>query len=245
MLTDFERLRVGEAFRSRKNRVFRITYDGDVRIAKVYPWANAKTAHEEYAVLSKAYKLGLRVPEPLELVGNTIVMTDLDGTVALDMLEQQSGHEEGISDKYGEMSLDELSCELADWLASFHSAFEFKVRRGDTVLRNFINARGQVYGVDFEESRKGDTLLDLGEMCASILSIRPFFSSRNTGFATNVISRYSKAVHRDRSADLPEAIALGLEHYAKYRKDRKTLETLAQSFRNEGLSLLEKPKSEQ
>jgi tRNA A-37 threonylcarbamoyl transferase component Bud32 len=243
MLTDFEGLRVGEVFRSRKNRVFRIAYDDTICVAKVYPWANSKVASDEFDLLSRCFELGLRVPEPLELVGNTIVMTYLDGVNVADAFEPPP-HDEAAQEAAEKIPFDELSEGLADWLASFHKALDLKVRRGDTILRNFIQHRGKIYGVDFEESRKGDILLDLGELCANILGMRPLFSSRNTMLTRAIISSYWEAIGRDRSDDLPEAIALGLEHYAKYRKDRKVLETLAQSFRNEGLTLLEKPKSE-
>ncbi len=238
MQVDFEKIRVGEVFRSRKNRVFRVMYNGRLQIAKVYPSARSDVASEEFLLLGKCRELGLRVPMPVELVGSTIVMTYLEGPNVADVADRFLSDEANSGAK-PEMSPDQMADGLADWLASFHKAFGFSLCRGDTILRNFLQTEGKIYGLDFEETHNGDTIDDLGEICANVLGMRPLFGTPNARIALAIVSRYWTAIGKDRSAELPEAIASGLEHYAKFRDDGMLLEKRAQRFRKEGLGALQ------
>ena len=52
---------------------------------------------------------------------------------------------------------------------------QFQIR-GDSTLRNFI-LTDRIWGVDFEESRMGKVIEDIAEICTSILSTDPMFTS--------------------------------------------------------------------
>jgi aminoglycoside phosphotransferase (APT) family kinase protein len=138
-----------------------------------------------------------------------------------------------------EITLSSLSSGLSDWLASFHVSFDNTKCRGDTILRNFILSDGHIFGLDFEEAHEGDPILDLGELCANILGMRPVFSKLNFEFASMIVSSYWDAIGEARSADIGGAIAAGLEHYARFRQDGGLLEEWARKFRAEGAALLE------
>lgn len=238
MQVDFEKIRVGDVFRSRKNRVFRVMYNGELQVAKVYPSAKSVTAREESRLLKRCRELGLRVPTLVELVGGTIVMTYLGGPNLADVADRTLSNE-ATSEAEGGMLPDRMADGLADWLASFHKAFEHSFCRGDTILRNFLESDGAVYGLDFEEAHKGDPITDLGELCANILGMRPLLGRRNAQLAKSIVNRYWTLTGRDRSTDLPDAIASGLEHYARFRDDGKVLGNWALRFRREGPGLLE------
>jgi len=80
MSTDFEKLRIGDVFRSRKNKGYSgISYEGRTLIAKVYPQSGGDSARREFEVLKKCSDLGLRVPVPIELAGARIVDVVLGG----------------------------------------------------------------------------------------------------------------------------------------------------------------------
>jgi tRNA A-37 threonylcarbamoyl transferase component Bud32 len=237
--TDFEKLRVGEVFRSRKNRVFRVSYGGKTLIAKVYPSSNTDAAREEFEILQRCSDLGLRVPRPVELVGNTIVMTCVEGvnvSEAVDHLLDESTVAEPDS-------VHDLAEGLADWLALFHKAFEFKFCRGDTILRNFLLSKDGIHGIDFEEAHEGDPISDIGELCASILGMRPLFGLRNMEMTSSFVDKYWKSTGEDRSSDLPESVAKALEHYARFRDDGEVLRTWSRKIRSSGMRSLEKPLS--
>jgi len=232
METDFERYRIGEVFRSRKNRVFKIRFKGETRVAKVHSQMNSSAANAEYQLLARCSERRLLVPAPLELAENTIVMTYLEGPNLGDLADVLLSGGPPPRDR-DEITIDSLAKGLANWLASFHKAFDNELCRGDTILRNFLLSSRQIYGLDFEEAHKGDPILDMGEICANILGMRPMFGRLNFNFASKVVSEYWRATGKDRSADIPEAIAMGLEHYAKFRQDGGLLMEWARKFRSE------------
>jgi tRNA A-37 threonylcarbamoyl transferase component Bud32 len=240
---DFEERRVGGVFRSRKNRVFKIRMEEGMGVAKVYPEARIGAAQAEFRLLKRCSDHGVLVPTPIELASNTIVMAYVDGENVADVVDGILAREHGararVDDRAGL-----LAKRLADWLASFHRAFRFELCRGDTILRNFMISDDRIYGIDFEEAHYGDALQDIGELCASILGMRPLFGPLNFKLTSYMVSGYWKAIGRNRSAELSEWIAVGLEHYAKFREDGEFLQDWAHRFRSEGPALLEKSTSE-
>jgi serine/threonine-protein kinase RIO1 len=234
---DLEKLRYGDVFRSRKNRVFRISSEGRTQIAKVYPSSKTDAARKEFEILRKCSDLGILVPKPIELAGNAIVMTFVDGVNASDVVDPLLGEDVPKSSA----SVNGVAEGLAEWLASFHRAFEFKFCRGDTILRNFLLSDGMTYGIDFEEAHSGDPISDIGELCASILGMRPLFGPMNIKMAASLVGRYWRSAGRNRSSDLPDSVADALEHYSGFREDGPILKARSRKIRAEGLSFLEKP----
>ena len=239
MSTDFEKFRIGDVFRSRKNKVFRISYEGRTLIAKVYPQSGGDSARREFEVLKKCSDLGLRVPVPIELAGSTIVMSYLEGSNMSELVDPLLDPDELVDSD----SVNRLVEGLAGWLASFHNAFEFRLCRGDTILRNFLLSDGMTYGIDFEEVHDGDPMSDIGELCASMLGMRPLFGPKNIEMTASFVNRYWKSIGRGRSSDLPESIAGALEHYARFRDDGMVLNNWSKKIRAEGLRFLERPLS--
>jgi tRNA A-37 threonylcarbamoyl transferase component Bud32 len=238
MPVDIEQRRVGGVLRSRKNRVFKIQMEEGVGVAKVYPEARVETAQAEFRLLKRCSDYGVPAPAPIELVSNTIVMAYVDGENVADVVDSilvNTHTSQAGDDDRAVLLADKLS----DWLASFHRAFRFDLCRGDTILRNFLISGGRIYGLDFEEAHDGDTLQDVGELCTSILGMTPLFGPANFDFASEMVNSYWKAIGRNRSEELSEWIAAGLEHYAKFREDGRILRDWGRRFRSEGPALLE------
>ena len=235
---DFQKYQVGEPFKSRKNRVFRIRTDSRIQVAKVYPISSSDAARAEFQLLNKCVESHLTVPKPHELADSTIVMAYVDGSNVADLVDRLLSGERPTHRK-DDVTFHSLARGLAEWLASFHRAFECKLCRGDTILRNFLLSKDTIFGLDFEEAHEGDPILDLGELCANVLGMRPLFSSLNFEFASDIVNGYWDATGKNRSEDISESIAIGLEHYAKFREDGGILQGWAQRFRNEGAVLLE------
>ncbi len=242
MRGDFESHRIGEVFKSRKNRVFRIRTDSEVRVAKVYPRDNVATAKAEFDLLTRCFEHHLPVPTPIELADDTIVMSYLEGPTVSEIADSLLTGGKVSQGRY-DVTVDSLAKGLADWLASFHVAFDNELCRGDTILRNFVLSNGRVFGLDFEEAHEGDPILDLGELCANVLGMRPLFSRNNFELASDMLSSYWRITGEDRKADISDAIAVGLEHYARFRQDGGVLQEWARKFREEGSGLLEQPLS--
>lgn len=235
---DFEQRRVGPVFRSRKNRVFKIQMDQGMGVAKVYPQDRIEEAQAEFELLKKCSDLGITVPAPIETASNTLVMAYVEGENVADVVDDMLIREP-VSRTRNDVRAPPLAQRLGDWLASFHRAFRSEFCRGDTILRNFLISDDRICGLDFEEAHDGDPLQDVGELCASILGMRPLFGPLNFDLASNMTSCYWEALGRNSSDELSEWIAVGLEHYAKFREDGGVLRDWARRFRSEGLSLLE------
>lgn len=208
---ELEKARVSETFKSRKNRVFTVSLDGQLYIAKVFDPGRREAAEKEFGLLTECHDKGVMVPAPFELVDRAIVMEFVRGRTAAEEFDATSARD------------GDLAKALADWLSSFHRAFGMHTVRGDTILRNFILSRDGMFGVDLEESGEDDPVTDLGQLCASVLSMDPLFSDRSFDFADILISRYAESTGRNIAAEVPPATARALRHYAPFRKDENDL----------------------
>jgi aminoglycoside phosphotransferase (APT) family kinase protein len=85
---------------------------------------------------------------------------------------------------------------LAKWLHGFHAIFP-GMKRGDAILRNFLEKDGDIYGIDFEEAGPGDQLEDVSMLCASILTEDPIFSREKGRCTRALIETYSELREED------------------------------------------------
>jgi tRNA A-37 threonylcarbamoyl transferase component Bud32 len=228
-----ESLRVGEPYRSRKNRVFRIRLEGSFAVAKIYAPTRIRLAQLEHHVLSKSYKGGVLVPRPLAIGNGTIVMEHVEGENLSDMFDRLWRAD---GDSINGRELRRLVTDgVAGWLAQFHRIIGFHEARGDTILRNFIVSGDQICGLDFEEAGHRDPLSDLGEVCANLLSMDPMFTARKFEMVRELSESYWHHSGSDRSAELSGAVASALEHYSAFRADGESLRVWANNLRTDGL----------
>jgi hypothetical protein len=68
---------------------------------------------------------------------------------------------------------------VAQWFSNFHHHTKDSTTfllKGDAHIRNFIVSNQVIYGVDFEEFKRGSPTIDITECCVSILLTTPEFT---------------------------------------------------------------------
>ena len=91
------------------------------------------------------------------------------------------------------------------------------------MLRNFIINDEGIVGLDFEESSSGDTISDLGQICASVLMTDPASTEKKIAFSRHLADRYWTCSGQRRADELGGAIASAIRHYAQYRPNGQEL----------------------
>ncbi len=227
-----EALRVGEPFKSRKNRVFRFKRDGGLAVAKIYRPDRASLAKVEFDILAKCRERGVSAPDPIALGERTVIMQFVDAENLSDLFDRMlEGKDSGIpSTETRELMIQGI----ASWLHQFHRAMGGGMARGDSTLRNFLVSQGKIIGLDFEESGGRDPLSDLGEVAANILGMRPTFVPERFELVRELADEYWHFSGADRWTELPSAIADALEHYAPYRPDGENMRAWANRLRLDG-----------
>lgn len=218
-----EAARVGDVFRSRKNRVFKVVIGGDTLVAKVFPPDGSDRARGEHAILEACVERHVRVPRPVKLDGCVLMMEYIPARTAAEAIDAPGSDAERIL------------LGVVDWLSGFHAANSFGVCRGDCVLHNFLMASEGVVGIDFEEAHEGSPAEDLGEVIASYLSMRPQFLEGKFVIARRVSSEHAVLSGRDLGGEVPRAVAKALRHYGDFRKDGALLREWADWIEREGL----------
>jgi len=214
-LRDLEDAQVGPPMHSRKNRVFRSSFEGRECIVKVYRGEWRERAALEYGVLRDCCDRGVMAAVPLALLDHAIVMGAVEGEVASEAFDRMFLPDSSLQKGQRERFADAL----AEWLSTFHAAFDSRLSRGDTILRNFIMSPGGVVGLDFEEASRTDTISDLGQICASAIMTDPPFTQDKMDFAGHMVRRYWHHSGEDRSRDLAAAVSAAIRHYAPFRSN--------------------------
>jgi len=164
-------------FFSRKNNTWLVTAGEREYVLKEYVMGDPG---KEWEILVKCHKEGVKAPEPIGIDERGLLMEYLRG--------------EPLSDRG---SLSDMQCVgLARWMHSFHTALP-GMKRGDPMLRNFVEHYGVIYGMDFEEAEEGDPLEDVSMLCASILSEDPIFERSKRDCVMLILREYSRLLGRD------------------------------------------------
>lgn len=219
-MDSLEKGRTGPMFQSKKNRVFRSTVAGESYVVKVYRGEWRERAAVEHGILMQCIDRGVPVPEPLALLPGVIVMAPVEGRIAGDVFDClfATCKEDGLGSEQ-----ERLADQLVRWLAGFHEAFDFRMARGDTILRNFVIAGQEAVGLDFEEAARGDTISDLGQLCASSLIMDPVFTPPKVAFARRLAERYWAVSGQRRMGELDRAVSAAIRHYAQFRPNGQVL----------------------
>jgi tRNA A-37 threonylcarbamoyl transferase component Bud32 len=187
----------------------------------------------EYIILSKGSPT---VPMPIVVEKDddnvALVMTYIPGENLCDLLNH-------TTTSYEEKS--RLMKLLAEWFAQFHTHYrkdEERYIRGDAIMRNFIFS-DKIWGVDFEEARKGKPIEDIACLVASYLCTDPMFSSEKFRLCTQFISSY-ESIAGCALLTIADETAYALLQRIQWRQnDEELLRTYAEHIRQNGIVVKE------
>ena len=187
-----------------------------------------KEMENEYKLLKKGSSI-INIPIIYEMdsVNNLLIMSYIHGENLCDILNNEIT-------VYSEKK--RLLFLLAEWFNKFHNYFRTSDNfyiRNDAILRNFIFS-DKIWGVDFEEFRKGKPIEDIACMCASILTSDPMFTSEKFSLCQFFIESYSKSVKWNLENINKEVSYAILERIQWRPEEEKTFREFSNVIRNKG-----------
>jgi len=185
----YKKTSVQQIFKSKKNTVAYVILENKPRLLKWFAPGFIKQMETEYKFLKEGSPT-LNIPTICEKDENNhiLIMNYILGENLCDVINNEKTT---FSEKKRLMFL------LAEWFQKFHSYFRKEDTlyiRGDSILRNFI-LTDRIWGVDFEESRKGKPIEDIASMCSSILSTDPMFTNDKFQLCEIFVKSYIKLVN--------------------------------------------------
>lgn len=222
---DLEGASIEKTFKSKKNEVYKIKYDGEYFVLKKYNPEFIEGLKIEKDLLESCQERGIPVPKIVETKEDALILEYISGKNCKRLFDKTE--DEKVKKR--------ILSSIASWLAKFHKEFELKKCRGDSILANFILVDDKVYGLDFEEAEDGDSYSDVGDLCTSILRLRPAFTDERfsqTKFFLNEYFSKSPAPMKD----MTEQVSRSLIHYSKYSSMGDVMKEWAEKIRSNGLS---------
>jgi tRNA A-37 threonylcarbamoyl transferase component Bud32 len=188
-------------FVSKKNKVHlvrAILGDGSTRSFVVKEYLdNHHSIQREADILEGLYREGISVPRLYYRGEGSIVMEYIKGSALLDvMTDAEYIAREGID----YINVKGISSHVSRWLEVFYKVAERitgeKTILWDINLRNFLVGY-KLYGIDFEDCRKGAVEEDMGRLMAYIVTYEPAFTPFKIQFAREVYSALAIRVPLD------------------------------------------------
>ncbi len=205
---------VARRFESRKNVVLQLRIGGRRRtppidvVAKLFV---TDRFEKELQILRTCRDRGLNVPEVLAGEQGVILMSFISGELLVERINRT--FDPGLIDA------------LAQWYYKYHTANN--LIKGDAKLRNFIYSDAELYGLDFEESRPGEWVLDIGGIAASLLDTAPIFDNRKRALAWRLLEHYLALKGEARSTGIDglfaQTVSSALKETARWRRDDSLL----------------------
>lgn len=212
--------------RSKKNVVLHLSagslhHGSGSLVAKMFIADRYETELER---LTKSLEGGLHVPEVIAAKDGVILMTFIPGELFVTKINR-------IFDP-------SLIDQLARWYNEYHNITG--TIKGDPRLRNFICTDEGLFGLDFEESRKGHWMSDIGGVAASLLDTDPINDIRKRRlvwrFLAEYLSHRSESRNEETDSLYTEAIADTLKQTFHWRQDDRIL-ALSEEIRSKGIDV--------
>ncbi|NLN07323.1 MAG: phosphotransferase [Firmicutes bacterium] len=169
---------------SKKNKVslYRLQMAGEgEKHWVVKRFAAAERCKKEAEILAVLKAAGVAVPRLIFAAENYLILEYIAGRTLLAWLEETEEIQEGQLQTGPEPVAEQLS----DWLVSCYAALDKAYGEPqilwDVQLRNFLLA-DRLYGLDFEECKRGRPETDIGRLFAFILTYHPPFTACKFGF---------------------------------------------------------------
>jgi len=221
MMTGPDEWKVVQVLDSKKNKVYKVEIQGNYLIVKKFDPKFRDNLKTELTLLKECRNKGLRVPELIDIKDDTLILEYISGTNCKKIFDSRE-------------NVDKILSGIAEWLARFHTSFGFDKRKGDCILANFILFDDKIYGIDFEEAQTGDFLRDLGDMCTSVLRMRPAFTDEKFNQVEFFLDIYFSKVSKPR-VDITEKLVESLLHYSKYSSQGELMKKWGDKIKEEGL----------
>ena len=221
---------IQDKLKSKKNTVAYVMIKDKPRVLKWFVPGLKRQMEIEYDVLKKgSSKLNIPSVYEMDEKNNVLVMNYIIGENLCDLINDE---------KTADSEKKRLMILLAEWFVEFHNHFktedQFRIR-GDSTLRNFI-LTDRLWGLDFEESRMGRVIEDIAEMCSSILSNDPMFTSEKLQLCKIFIESYAKLAP-GRIVNANDEIAYALLEKIQWRPDDEDiLRKYSRRIREKGLT---------
>ena len=219
---------IQQELKSKKNTVAYVTIDNNPRVLKWFVPGLKRQMNVEYNILKKGSSM-LNIPAVFEMDerNNVLITKYIKGENLCDILN---------SNDISQVEKQRLMSLLADWFNDFHNFFkknkEYTIR-GDSTLRNFV-LTDKIWGLDFEESRIGRPVEDLGSVCASILTTDPIFTKEKFTLCKILIDRYNE-LSPGRINNIKDEIAYALLENIQWRPlDEGVLRKQSKKIRQHG-----------
>jgi len=169
-----EEYQIIKQFQSKKNRVFLIRcFLADNLIKEYVLKEQPFKLKKEVDFLLKLTGKGINVPRVIYTGQNHFLMEYIPGPTLLKYVCQLEKNQMGL------VETKPVFKSLASWLKEFYRTEDSSSTiLGDLNFRNFILFEGKfIYGIDFEDCRKGEREEDIGRLCAFGLTYHPEFTS--------------------------------------------------------------------
>lgn len=225
----YKHAKLQKRFESKKNTVGYVILNDKPRVLKWYAPGFIKNMEIEYTILKQgSSKLSIPTPLHIDTENNVIVMSYIVGKNLCDVINDEKTP---FNEKKNHIN------SLAKWFVKFHDHFKINdnfIIRGDATLRNFILS-DRIWGVDFEESRKGKPIEDVAGICASILTTTPMFIDKKFQFCNSFIESYKKSIHWSLDNINREISYAILEKIQWRQNDEEILRKYSQRIKTQGL----------
>lgn len=198
---------------SKRNNVYRVDEGEGTYILKTFKLKEDFLREKELLSLLKS--AGVNVPSIIKWEKNSLYLEDLGNETFLHWYE-------GL-EKQDTLDLSVIY-ELSAWLKGFYiAAGEFyneDIALHDVNFRNFIIVDNKIYGIDFEETKKGKVWEDAGKLLAYGLTYDPPMTEWKVNFRNKFIDILSKVLNIEKDK-IREEEKKELKAIEKRRKDRR------------------------
>lgn len=173
---DINNYEIIKKFKSRQNNVFLVSADTDEgKKNLVYKHHNSGNALKEIGILIELYNKGVKVPRIIKSSKNIIIMEYLRGETLIDRM--------GYLEKQNLSGEDEMS-QIITFFYNFRKALADQIH-WDINFSNFIFYEDALWGIDFEDVRKGEKETDMGRFFAFLITYSPSFTQWKLNFLAN------------------------------------------------------------
>lgn len=190
----FSHYQLRKKFTSKKNKVYLIRTVTTESESKDYVRKEmGSKLTKEAAFLLKLRERGVCVPELYQSGPDYLILEYLPGPTLLEIYCRLESEQADLSE------VNPLFQGLSNWLLDFYRSYDYKFILGDINFRNFIVLeKNKIFGLDFEDCRKGAVEEDIGKLCAFGLTYRPVFTNWKLRVITLLFQDLTEKLSLDR-----------------------------------------------